>query len=115
METAALSADRKAPSSYPTILGEAMETSASFEARSAPLPYPTGNMRGGVKYEEVGLVLPCFLLWAVGSIVHRFQVKTARMRAEATVEAQAVRGSRAGGAAGSHWVAPWPSRDTRAG
>jgi hypothetical protein len=23
------------------ILGEAMETSASFEARSAPLPYPT--------------------------------------------------------------------------
>jgi hypothetical protein len=25
------------------ILGEAMETSASFEARSAPLPYPTGN------------------------------------------------------------------------
>src|SRR5208337_1199584 len=25
------------------ILGEAMETSASFEARSAPLSYPTGN------------------------------------------------------------------------
>jgi hypothetical protein len=27
------------------ILGEAMETSASFEARSAPLPYPTANER----------------------------------------------------------------------
>src|SRR6516164_2215744 len=38
METAAT---RQAPWSYPTILGEAMETSASFEARSAPLPYPT--------------------------------------------------------------------------
>ena len=25
------------------ILGEAMETSASFEARSAPLPYPTAS------------------------------------------------------------------------
>ena len=25
------------------ILGEAMETSASFEARSAPLSHPTGN------------------------------------------------------------------------
>ena len=41
METAASFEARKAPSSYPTILGEAMETSASFEARSAPLPYPT--------------------------------------------------------------------------
>jgi len=38
METAAT---RQAPWSYPTILGEAMETSASSEARSAPLPYPT--------------------------------------------------------------------------
>src|SRR6201982_1823311 len=27
------------------ILGEAMETSASFEARSAPLPYPTTGMK----------------------------------------------------------------------
>jgi len=42
METAAT---RQAPWSYPTILGEAMETSASFEARSAPLPYPTVNQR----------------------------------------------------------------------
>src|SRR6516164_8045834 len=40
METAAT---RQAPWSYPTILGEAMETSASFEARSAPLPYPTSK------------------------------------------------------------------------
>ena len=27
------------------IIGEAMETSASFEARTAPLPYPTANQR----------------------------------------------------------------------
>jgi len=40
METAAT---RQAPWSYPTILGEAMETSASSEARSAPLPYPTAE------------------------------------------------------------------------
>ena len=45
METAASFEARKAPSSYPTILGEAMETSASFEARSAPLPYPTKGLR----------------------------------------------------------------------
>jgi hypothetical protein len=32
------------------ILGEAMETSASFEARSAPLPYPTAIER---PYESV--------------------------------------------------------------
>src|ERR1022692_3636575 len=31
---------RMGPNKY-GILGEAMETSASFEARSAPLPYPT--------------------------------------------------------------------------
>ena len=29
------------------ILGEAMETSASFEARSAPLPYPTPRLKPG--------------------------------------------------------------------
>ena len=40
METAAT---RQAPWSYPTILGEAMETSASSEARSALLPYPTAE------------------------------------------------------------------------
>jgi len=43
METAAT---RQAPWSYPTILGEAMETSASSEARSAPLPYPTAKLTG---------------------------------------------------------------------
>ena len=40
------------------ILGEAMETSASFEARSAPLPYPTANSastgpRGGQRVTAV--------------------------------------------------------------
>src|SRR6516162_7891421 len=39
-------ATRQAPWSYPTILGEAMETSASSEARSAPLPYPTWRLTG---------------------------------------------------------------------
>jgi hypothetical protein len=32
---------RLQPVSLSLLLGEAMETSASFEARSAPLPYPT--------------------------------------------------------------------------
>jgi hypothetical protein len=32
---------RQAPLSYPTILGGAMETAASFEARKAPLSYLT--------------------------------------------------------------------------
>ena len=41
METSASFEARSAPLPYPTILGEQMETSASFEARSAPLPYPT--------------------------------------------------------------------------
>jgi len=31
------------------ILGEAMERSASFEARSAPLPYPTTGMQSRMK------------------------------------------------------------------
>jgi len=31
------------------ILGEAMETSASLEARSAPLPYPTTGMKERLK------------------------------------------------------------------
>jgi hypothetical protein len=29
-----------------------METSASFEARSAPLPYPTGKLAGSIKRRE---------------------------------------------------------------
>ena len=40
------------------ILAEAMETSASFEARFAPLPYPTANERsyGSVRGERVTAV-----------------------------------------------------------
>ena len=41
-EIPALRPDWGKPTVPPSgILGEAMETSASFEARSAPLPYPT--------------------------------------------------------------------------
>jgi len=36
----------------------------------------------------VWLSFPCFVLWALGSIVHRFRVGTAKMRAQALVEAQ---------------------------
>jgi hypothetical protein len=33
------------------------------------------------------LSIPCFLVWALGSIVHRFRVGGAKMRAQAMVEA----------------------------
>jgi len=36
------------------ILGEAMETSASFEARSAPLPYPTELRNRSNKSRSLG-------------------------------------------------------------
>ncbi len=45
MKTSASFEAWSASSSYPAILGEAMETSASFEARSAPLSHPTAKQR----------------------------------------------------------------------
>jgi hypothetical protein len=82
---------------------------AFIYAVSMPHVAPMSDHAVGV---AVALSVPCLLVWLFGTIIHRFRAGTAKMRAQAMVDAQQAAARAAAAGPGPQRVAAPPPERT---